>query len=199
MKQKRMQVNATILPDGKVLVSGGSSEDEKAAEAVLTTELYDPVTNTFRDGAPMRFARLYHSNTLLLADGTVMAAGSNPGRTYEHHIEIYSPPYLFNSSGGAAVRPTISSSPATAAYNSTFAVQSPNAASIHSVVLIRPGAPTHSFDMEQRLVGVTFTTSGNTLTVRAPNSGRIAPPGYYMLFILNTAGVPSVARFIQLQ
>jgi hypothetical protein len=78
-------------------------------------------------------------------------------------------------------------------------VQSPNAASIRSVVLIRPGAPTHAFDMEQRMVGMTFTTSGNTLTVRAPASGRIAPPGYYMLFILNAAGVPSVARFIQFQ
>jgi hypothetical protein len=78
-------------------------------------------------------------------------------------------------------------------YDSPFAVQTPDAADIASVVLVRPGTPTHAFDMEQRLVGLTFTAGSGVLTVTAPSNGNIAPPGYYMLFVLNSAGVPSVA------
>jgi Domain of unknown function (DUF1929) len=199
MSVARQQLNATLLPTGHVLISGGSPTNEVGSVEGRTTQLYDPVTNTFRAGAPMRFSRLYHSNALLLADGTVMAVGSNPSRGYEAHIEIYSPPYIFNSTGGAAVRPLITAAAENATYNGTFTVQSPVATSIRSVVLVRPGAVTHSLDMEQRLVGMTFTVAGTTLTVRAPLNSKLAPPGYYMLFIIDNAGVPSVARFVQLR
>src|SRR5207237_6466086 len=83
-------------------------------------------------------------------------------------------------------------------YGAALDVQTPDAANIASVVLVRPGAPTHAFDMDQRLVGLSFSAGSGVLNVTTPPNGNIAPPGYYMLFILNSAGVPSLARFVQL-
>src|SRR5262249_48755261 len=143
--------------------------------------------------------RLYHSVALLLPDATVWVAGGNPQRgTYNSTIEIYKPAYLFNSSGGLATRPAITSVPKSISLGNQFTVQTPDAANISSVVLIRPGSPTHAFDQEQRMVGLAFTAGSGALTVTGPPNGNIAPPGYYMLFILNSSGVPSVAKFVQL-
>jgi hypothetical protein len=114
-------------------------------------------------------------------------------------MEIYSPAYLFNPDGTLATRPAITGVPTSSiGYGTAFQVQTPDAASVSSVVLIRPGAPTHAFDMEQRLVAINFTAGSGVLNVTAPPNGNIAPPGYYMLFILNSLGVPSVAQFVQL-
>ena len=200
MSQARVEMNATILPNGKVVALGGSSQDENDSTASFNTDLYDPATNSFSTGAANSYPRLYHSNALLLPDATVAIAGSNPARgTYEPHMEIYSPPYLFNPDGSPAARPAITSvSPAALTYGASFQLQTPDAANISSVVLMRPGAPTHAFDMEQRLVGLSFMAGSGLLNVTAPPNGNIAPPGYYLLFILNSAGVPSVATFVQL-
>jgi hypothetical protein len=200
MSQPRIEMNAAILPSGKVLALGGSLNDEDTGTASLNADLYDPATNTFSSAGMNAFPRLYHSNSLLLPDGTVWFAGGNPARgTYEQHMEIYSPAYLFNLDGTLATRPTITGVPSSGiGYGSTFQVQTPDAASIASVVLMRPGAPTHAFDMEQRLVAMTFRAGSGVLNVTAPPNGNIAPPGYYMLFILNSSGVPSVAQFVQL-
>jgi hypothetical protein len=201
MSQPRIEMNATILPNGKVLATGGSLNDEDATTASLNADLYDPDTNTFGPAGANTYPRLYHSNALLLPDATVLLIGGNPERgTYEPHMEIYSPAYLFNVNGGLALRPAITGVPAGAIeYGTTFQVQTPIAADIASVVLVRPGAPTHAFDMDQRLVGLSHTAGVGVLNVVAPPNGNIAPPGYYMLFILNSAGVPSVSRFVQLQ
>lgn len=200
MSQARIEMNATILPNGKVIVLGGSLNDEDTATASLNADLYDPISNTFSSAGQNAYARLYHSNSLLLPDATVMFFGGNPARgTYEQHIEIYTPAYLFNADGSAATRPTITGVPSAAiGYGAGFQVQTPDAANISSVVLMRAGAPTHAFDMEQRLVALTFTAGSGLLNVTAPPNGNIAPPGYYLLFILNSAGVPSVAQFIQM-
>ena len=200
MSQPRTEMNATILPNGRVLAVGGSTNDEDAATASRNADLYDPNTNSFSSAGVNAYPRLYHSGSLLLPDATVMLVGGNPTRgSYEQHIEIYSPAYLFNPDGSAAMRPAISSLSATAfAYGATFQVQTPEAANITSVVLVRPGAQTHSIDMDQRLVGLSYTTDAGVLNVTAPPNGNIAPPGYYMLFLLNSAGVPSLARFVQL-
>ena len=199
MSNARVQLNATILPNGRVLVSGGSGKDEDGATAVLPAQLYDPLANSFSSASTMAFARLYHSNTLLLPDATVLAVGGNPQRgVYEPHIEIYSPPYLFTAAGGPANRPSIAAAPPTARYGTAFDVRTPEAANIKSVVLVRAGAVTHAFDMEQRLVELSFKNAAGVLHVTAPAKGNIAPPGYYLLFILNAEGVPSVAHFVQL-
>ena len=201
MSQPRIEMNATILPNGRVLALGGSRNDEDAATASLNADLYDPNTNTFSPAGANAFPRLYHSGSLLLPDATVLLVGGNPVRgTYESRMEIYSPAYLFNPDGSAALRPAINSvSPGAFTYGSTLQVQTPDAADIASVVLVRPGAPTHAFDMDQRLVGLSYTAAdAGVLNVTAPLSGNIAPPGYYMLFVLNSAGVPSVASFVRL-
>jgi hypothetical protein len=200
MSQPRIEMNATILPNGKVIALGGSLNDEDTTTASLNADLYDPASNTFSSAGQNAFARLYHSNSLLLPDATVLFIGGNPARgTYEQHIEIYSPAYLFNANGSAATRPSITGVPSTAiGYGSVFQVHTPDVANISSVVLMRAGAPTHAFDMEQRMVGLSFTAGSGVLNVTAPPNGNIAPQGHYMLFLLNTSGVPSVAQFIQL-
>src|SRR5436189_2049896 len=109
MSQPRIEMNATILPNGNVLATGGSVNDEDAATASLKADLFDPVTNTFSPAGQNVYPRLYHSGSLLLPDATVMLTGGNPARgTYEQHIEIYSPAYLFNGDGTPAARPAIS-------------------------------------------------------------------------------------------
>jgi len=200
MSQSRIEMNATLLPNGKLIALGGSLNDEDTATASLKADLYDPASNMFSSAGQNVYARLYHSNSLLLPDARVLVVGGNPSRgTYEQHIEIYTPAYLFKSDGTAAARPSITGVPSTAiGYGSAFQVQTPDAANISFVRLIRPGAPTHAFDMEQRLVELSFTVGSGALNVIAPPNGNIAPPGYYMLFLLNSAGVPSVAQFVQL-
>lgn len=200
MSQPRIEMNATILPNGKVLATGGSTTDEDASTASLNADLYDPGTNTFASAGANAFPRLYHSNSLLLPDATVLLVGGNPQRgTYESHMEIYAPAYLFNADNTPAARPTIDGlSSSTLAYGGGFTVQTANAADIRSVVLIRPGSPTHAFDMDQRMIALSFTAGSGVLNVTAPPNGNIAPPGYYMLFVLNSSGVPSVATFVRL-
>jgi Domain of unknown function (DUF1929) len=200
MSQPRIEMNAVLLPTGKVLALGGSTNDEDATTASLNADLFDADGSSMTSAGQNAFPRLYHSVALLLPDATVLVAGGNPTRgTYEPHMEIYSPAYLFSANGSPAPRPAISSiSPGVIGYGSTFQVQSPDAASISSVVLVRAGAVTHAFDMDQRVVGMSFTAGNGSLIVTAPPNGNIAPPGYYLLFLVNAAGVPSVGSFVQL-
>jgi galactose oxidase-like protein/PKD domain-containing protein len=175
-----------------------------ATTATLGADLFDPATGSWSSTQPggagfAKFARLYHSVALLLPDATVATTGSNPQRGWsDRHIEIYSPAYLFNANGSLATRPVITGAPSRIGYNSApFTVQTPDAPNIRSVVLIKPGSGTHAYDMEQRLIGLTFTAVSGALTVNAPPNSNLAPPSYYMLFALNQTGVPSVARFVQ--
>jgi hypothetical protein len=198
MSQARIEMNAVILPNGKVLALGGSVNDEDTNTASLNADLYDPVSNTFSSAGANAYPRLYHSVALLLPDATVWLAGGNPSRgSYVQQMEIYKPAYLFNPDGTLATRPSITSVPNSIAYGNAFTVATPDAANISSVVLVRNGTVTHSFGLDQREVGLSFTAGSGTLTVTAPPNGNIAPPGYYMLFILNQSGVPSVASFVQ--
>ena len=199
MAQTRVEMEATILPNGKVLVDGGSAKDEDATTASLKAEIYDPVSNSFSSAGSNALPRLYHNTQLLLPDGTVALAGGNPEQgVFENHIEIYQPSYLFNADGSAATRPVISAgAPASVTYGQSFTVPTPDAASIGSVVLMKAGSVTHSFDMDQRYVGLTFATGQGGLTVTGPPDSNIAPPGYYMLFLVNKAGTPSLATWVQ--
>src|SRR5579864_2591235 len=204
MSQGRIDMNATLLPSGDILATGGSVLSENGSTASLNADLYhtnpgDKAFGTFTSAGANALPRLYHSNAILLPDATVILTGSNPETlVYENRIELYQPPYLFNADGTLATRPTITSVKGAGTlgkflYNSTFTISTPDASSVARVVLIRPSAPTHSFDMDQRMVRLTFaanTTTG-TLTVHTPPNANIAPPGYYEVFILNAAGVPS--------
>lgn len=197
MSQARIEMNAVILPNGKVLALGGSLNDEDTTTASLNADLYDPVSNTISSAGANAYPRLYHSVALLLPDATVWFAGGNPSRgSYVKQMEIYKPAYLFNPDGTQATRPSITSAPASVGYGEGFTVTTPD--SIASVVLVRNGTVTHAFGMDQREVGLSFTAGSGSLTVTAPPNGNIAPPGYYMLFLLNQSGAPSVASFIQI-
>jgi hypothetical protein len=203
MSEARIEMNAVILPDGRVLAIGGSVNDEDTSTASLNGDLLGPDPNNavnyiFSSAGANAYPRLYHSVALLLPDATVWLAGGNPSRgTYVQQMEIYQPPYLFDSTGALATRPSITGAPSSISFGNTFTVQTPDAANIAHVVLVRNGAVTHAFGMDQREVEMSFTAGSGTLTVTAPPNGNIAAPGYYMLFILNNSGVPSVATFVQ--
>ena len=191
----------TLLPDGTVLATGGGPTTDAIGvdDATLAAELWSPVTETWTTMASMRSPRLYHSTALLLPDGRVLVAGG--GRffgvdqaTDQLSAEFFSPPYLFKGA-----RPAISSAPATATYGGSIAVQTPDAASIGSVSLLRLGSVTHNFNQDQRIVQLPFAAVSGGLNVQTPANANLAPPGYYMLFILDTNGVPSVAAILQLQ
>ena len=123
----------------------------------------------------------------------MLTAGSgNDGPAVDQtRAEVFSPPYLFKGA-----RPSITAAPDLVQYGSAFEVQTPDAASIASVSLIRPGAVTHAFDEDQRFLSLSFTAGAGSLTILAPANANLAPPGYYMLFLVNSAGVPSVASFL---
>lgn len=195
MANPRRQANATVLPDGTVLVTGGTSglTFDDQTHPIFPAELWNPATGTWSTMASLSTYRGYHSVALLLPNGQVLsaggqctAAGCNP-----NSAEIFSPPYLF-----AGPQPTITSAPSSISGGSTFFVGTPNAANITQVTWIRLGAVTHTFNMEQRFSSLSFSQTTGGLNVTAPQSANLAPAGYYMLFLL-ASGVPSVASIIQ--
>jgi hypothetical protein len=157
----------------------------------LIPEIYDPAAGTWTKMAAQTAPRMYHSTALLLPDGRVLSAGQSSGK-YEKTGEIFSPPYLFKGA-----RPVISKAPGTLSYRQTFTVTTPQAASISQVALVRATAVTHSNNFDQRYVKCTFSTSSGTLRVTSPPDANYAPPGWYMLFLVNSTGVPSVATWVQ--
>ena len=219
LHHERMHVNAVLLPDRTVLATGGGVTREASVgggvnptqfNEVLEAEIYDPRNDTWTITAPATVARLYHSVALLLPDGKVVTAGGNPdkGRDVtwlppddpmeEMRLEIYSPPYLFKSGAGNP-RPVITGAPTEIGYNATFTVETARPQSVDFVSLIRPGLTTHSFNVEQRLIDVPIQEVAPTgLRVEVDVDARIAPPGWYMLFLTDTGGVPSAAHWVHL-
>ncbi|HEX5073437.1 MAG TPA: galactose oxidase-like domain-containing protein, partial [Gemmatimonadaceae bacterium] len=188
----------TLLPDGSVLVTGGgqTTGDYDIPNAVYAAELWSPTTETWTTLASMQKPRLYHGSALLLPDGRVLVTGGgrSPGPDVrdQENLEIFSPPYLFKGT-----RPTITSAPASAAHNQPFAVSTPDASSISKVALVSIGNMTHGINMSQRYIPLSFAANGPTsLTVTAPVDTNLAPPGIYMLFIIDAQGVPSIASFL---
>jgi hypothetical protein len=203
----RRQTNATLLADGTVLVTGGTNaggfNSAPTNSTVLAAELWNPDSPaTWVKLASMSHYRLYHTTALLLPDARVLVAGSGEpaatGLSDDLTAEIFSPPYLFNSDGTPASRPVISSVPTKLTYGTTFTLGTTSAAQIAKVMLVRLSAVTHAFDMNQRGVRLNFSVGSGSLTVTAPLNNRLAPPGHYMLFIVNSSGVPSVAKVVKL-
>jgi len=198
MAFSRSYHNLTLLPDGTVLANGGMSGSDGVdlSKAVLPAEIWNPDTETWKTVAALSNGREYHSTSLLLPDGRVLMAGGGqlPGTPAvdQNNAEIYSPPYLFKGA-----RPTISAAPSLIQYGSTFTVTTPDAANVASVSLIRTPSVTHGFDQNQRFQWLSFTKNSGSLTVQAPAAANTAPPGYYMLFVVNTNGVPAIAKFVR--
>ncbi len=207
MEYGRRQNNLTVLADGSVLGTGGNSSGAELVDlgaGVYPAELWNPATGQWKTLASMQVTRQYHSTALLLPDGRVLSGGGGICGICDEvgylnkNAEIFSPPYLFkkDGSGELAPRPSISAPPGPITEGTQFTVSTPDAASIRKVALVKLGAVTHSNNMGQRYVPVQFSAGSDSLEVTAPANTSIAPPGYYMLFVVNSAGVPSVAPIV---
>jgi hypothetical protein len=192
----RRRHNMVILADGEVMAVGGTRAADDLGDglttgAVYEGEIWNPATEQWTVVPRMINDRMYHSAAMLLPDGRVLTAGGEfNGRK---NAEIYSPPYLF-----MGARPVITSVPATVGYGADFSIGvTTDGSAITSVALIDLSAVTHAFDHNQRYVPLTFSQAGNTLSATAPPNGNYAPPGYYMLVVKDSKGVPSVAKFVR--
>ena len=192
--------NFTMLPDGSVLATGGSKSTDvfDQSQAVLPAELWSPATQTWTTLASLSVLRFYHSIALLLPDGRVLVAGGGRfgGGTVDDKLsaEIFSPPYLFKGT-----RPVITSAPSLLSYNSIFSVATPDATRIASVSLLPLGSVTHHFNVTQRYLSLPFQIVAGGLSIQSPANANVAPPGYYMLFLVDTNGIPSVAAILKAQ
>jgi hypothetical protein len=204
----RKQMNAVILANGKVMASGGSAGAafNPATNIVYTPEIWDPATGRWTEMANYLVPRLYHSETLLLVDGRVLSVGGGQpaaaGLSDHFNAEIYSPPYLFNPDGSAvtASRPIIAAAPQSVGYGGSMQLTVQNvAAGTAQVLWIRLGSVTHAINMNTRLNYLASSQSGQSMTVTAPANANLAPPGHYVLYVLNSNGVPSVGTVIQIQ
>jgi hypothetical protein len=199
MHYARRNMNATSLPDGTVLVTGGCSmSGNKLQGAVYAADLFDPQTEQWTKLASMTVPRLYHSTAVLLPDGRVLTAGggrpaAGDGDVDHEDAEIFSPPYLFRGA-----RPTVTSAPAEIAYGQPFQVSTPDGASITKVSLIRLSSATHGLNMNQAIAFPSFAPSTGGIVVTAPASANTFPPGHYLLFLLNGNGVPSIGRVVRI-
>jgi hypothetical protein len=194
----RENENLILLPDGTVMAEGGGQGGGKYSNPVLYPDDFNPTTNTWAsrttgDWASQTVQRTYHSTAVLLPDGRVVSAGSDYGNDPES-LEVFSPPYLYSTT-----RPTITSSPTTLNYGQQFTITTPNASSITRVALIKVATCTHATRFDERFVDLTFSIGSGQITATAPASGNYAPPGYYMLDILNSSGVPAVMPFVLVQ
>jgi galactose oxidase len=217
MANKRRHLNTTVLPDGKVLVTGGTSKDgfnsPCSANWVLVPEMWNPDTHDWLPMAAMSYPRLYHSTAVLLPDARVLVAGTTiiPGSPCpgpccqvenQQQTQIFSPPYLYTATGEDAARPAIINAPQEVDYGQTYTlrVQSGDLAEINSATLIRLPSVTHSFNQNQRINKLAVQSQSSTrFSITIPSNPNACPPGHYMLFILNSNGVPSKAKIIRVR
>jgi hypothetical protein len=193
MAFSRRHHNATLLPDGTVLVTGGTSGNASfndTSQPVYAAELWNPATETWTTMASQTVGRFYHSTSVLLPDGRVLSGGGDGA----FQTEIYSPPYLFKGP-----RPSINHWPTVVTYGESVFIGTPQSTSITNVNLIRLPSATHAIDMNQRINRLTFSQTTDGLTVTTPSGGNLAPPGHYLLFVLDGNGVPSVSALIALR
>jgi hypothetical protein len=181
-----------MLPDGTVLVTGGGTDRSSfnTGNAILLAEIWSPITVPGRwqhDAAVITRPQCCCRTRVLVAGG-----GSDTGVADQRTAEIFSPPYLFKGS-----RPTITSAPSSVQYGTSFTVATPDNATIASVALVAPASVTHAFNENQAFQTLPFETSPPGLKVFAPANANLAPPGSYMLFIVSSNGVPSVASFVR--
>jgi hypothetical protein len=212
MSVGRRQHSLTVLADGTVLATGGQSSAATSGlvdlkNPVYAAERWDPATGKWTVLASASRIREYHSAATLLPDGRVLTGGGgicSDCQKYgylEKNIEIFTPPYLYkkDGSGQLASRPVAEGVPAALSFNTAFAFTSPQAATIKKVGLVRLGASTHGVDQGQNFVPLSFTINGNTISAQGPANGGVTPPGYYMLFITDANGVPSVAKMVNVR
>lgn len=198
--QPRFYSTATVLADGKVLLSGGSRVPNVLDTVAYHTELWDPATQQWSIGASLSNPRLYHSTALLLPDASVLITGGGaPGPLTNLNAEIYYPPYLFkrDGSGQLAPRPSLGKLPTVMNWNIGYKLALDSDKPIQRLTLLRSGSMTHNWNMEQRFLELNFRQQGRDLFVTSPANANLAPPGYYLLFAFDADGVPSVGKILR--
>jgi hypothetical protein len=186
----RAHLNLVQVPDGSAFAIGGNSSGLFNGGQPQTLA-YDPKVDTWTEMAVQSVRRGYHSTAVLLPDGRIMSAGDSGAGGGRQLIDFYSPPYLFKGP-----RPAIGNASAQLAYGSTFtiATSGPKAS---RAVLMAPGATTHANEMNARHVELAVTSLAGGFSAKAPTA-NVAPPGYYMLFVLTATGIPSEAKWVRL-
>jgi Galactose oxidase-like, Early set domain len=161
----RYWANATVLADGKVLVTGGSNPANKLDHVDKVAQIWNPNTGVWTAGAEADKPRLYHSISILLPDASVLTgAGGEPGPVQNLNAEIYYPPYLYNANGSPKPRPTIASAPEVAHVGKQFSITLGDASKINRVTMVRTGSVTHTYNSDQRYIPAPFTQNGTPLT-----------------------------------
>lgn len=195
MDTAKLYVSAVILPDSTVLETGGATSAlDNGSTPVFSSQIFDPKTNRWSKAATHEVPRVYHSSALLLPDGRVATFGGNPSGAWEMRVEIYTPRYLETGTP----RPTIRTGPTEIRYGNDYTIGTAQASPLKSAVLVRPASATHSSDSNQRLVNLPFTRTAGGLTFSVTGEQNLAPPGWYMLFVVDGEGVPSVAKWVHL-
>ncbi len=201
-------LSAVVLPDDTVFTTGGSSGyrggvyQGRQRSDLFNAQIYHPGRNAFATAADSTIGRNYHSEAILLPDGRVITMGGDPlydktgknAGTFEQRIEIYSPPYLFRGE-----RPEITGGPVAVARGGRADFGTPDAARIATARLVRPSAVTHVTDVDQRSVALDLKRTANGVTVTVPEKAGLVPSGWYMLFLVDDKGIPSVARWVQVR
>ncbi len=196
----RHNANTVILPDGTMLTVGGNKGVYGYENPEFSTELYSKpagdTTGTWQTVAPHAVQAAYHSTAILLPDATVLLSQDDmdysAAAAFQHKAQVYSPPYLFKGA-----QPIITSAPANLTRGQSFIV-STDRSGMSGAMLVAPGATTHGNDMHQRAIKLKIVTRTNGLTATLPTSSSLVPPGYYMLFVLDSVGIPSVAKFVRI-
>jgi len=202
---KRFMCDSVILPDGKILVTNGAEKGtaDSNQNAVMKIQLFDPEHETWQEIGELKKPRLYHGTAILLPDGSVLAAGStghdfiraifNPKQHFEQEIETIEPPYMTSST-----RPRITNNADSIQYDTTYEITT-DSSNISKVSLLRMSSTTHNNNMDQRCLFLNIVeSSGTTIKIQSPKDGSWAPPGYYLLFVVNDQGIPSVGKSVKI-
>ena len=203
MTFRRRFPNAVVLPDGKVVITGGSMEGDKdGANAVYAAEIWNPVTGTWTLGPNAGTYRGYHSFTVLLPNGTVLSTGGGlPGPVINRSAEVYYPPQLFRSVDGVAQlapRPVMQGiSGLSYSHGAPMQIDMTTTAPVSKLVLIGLSSGTHSFNSGQRRIPLSFMQDTQRLTTKIPNA-NLVPPGYYQVVAIDAQGVPSRGTIISI-
>ncbi|MEM9101647.1 MAG: galactose oxidase-like domain-containing protein [Pseudomonadota bacterium] len=202
LKSPRILGKAVLLPTGEVMVVGGSSAGyaDNVKSPLASVEVYNPNNNSWKQWNPISVPRLYHSTATLMPDGSIILMGTDklfnlePFKAAQHRVEVYKPPYFYKGE-----RPIIQSIQTTNFnYQKTYSIQLANNKTVKKVVMIHTGSSTHAFDMSQRMVELNFTTNGKTIFATSPRDSKVAPPGHYMVFVIDANNRPSVAKMVRI-
>jgi hypothetical protein len=196
----RRQHNATILPDGRVLISGGQSGPDlvEQVEVQLKPEIWDPVTEKFTAQSALSVERLYHSTGLLLPSGSVWTGGTGEPTQVgnardQRNAQLFNPSYLYYTN-----RPEITLAPKQTYIGGEIYITTKRPLEVTSASLIRLGSVTHSLEQSAKFIPVKFSQAAGGLRIAIPTSANTLVPGFYHLTIVDYRGVPSESKIIQI-